>query len=67
MSADDLKQYKDKLAFVGGIDAQSFFVNATPEEVRQEVARGPSCPGYHAMITTVHVPHREQVLFLPKL
>lgn len=39
MSAVDLVQYKNDLAFIGGIDAQSFIVNATPEEVRREVHR----------------------------
>lgn len=39
MSAKDLAQYKQDLAFVGGIDAQSFFVNATPQQIRDEVHR----------------------------
>ncbi len=39
MSAAELAQYKNDLAFVGGIDAQSFFVNATPEEMEAEVMR----------------------------
>lgn len=39
MSADDLKQFKNDLAFVGRVDAQTFFVNATPEEIKQEVRR----------------------------
>ena len=39
MSAMELAVYKDRLSFVGGIDAQSFFVNATPEQIRQEVRR----------------------------
>ena len=39
MHAEDLAQYKNDLAFVGGIDAQSFFVNATPAEIRAEVRR----------------------------
>ena len=39
MRAEDLAQYKNDLAFVGGIDAQSFFVNATPAEIRAEVRR----------------------------
>ena len=38
MSAEELAQYKNDLAFVGGIDAQNFIVNATPEEV-EEVRR----------------------------
>ena len=39
MSAGELAQYKDKLSFVGGLDAQSFFVNATPAEIAAETAR----------------------------
>ncbi|MBQ3955312.1 MAG: hypothetical protein II680_05435 [Clostridia bacterium] len=37
MSAQELKQFKNDLAFVGGIDAQSFFVTATPQQIRDEV------------------------------
>lgn len=39
MSAQELKQYKNDLAFVGGIDAQTFFVNATPQQIKDEVHR----------------------------
>lgn len=39
MSAKELAKYKDDLAFVGGIDAQTFFVNARPDEIRTEVRR----------------------------
>lgn len=39
MSAQELKQYKNDIAFVGGIDAQSFFVNATPQQIKDEVHR----------------------------
>lgn len=39
MSADELSQYKNDIAFVGGIDAQSFLVDATPEMVKAEVRR----------------------------
>ena len=39
MSAKELAQYKNDLSFMGGIDAQSFFVNATPGEIRDEVNR----------------------------
>lgn len=39
MSAVELSKYKDSLSFVGGIDAQSFFVNGTPEEIADEVRR----------------------------
>lgn len=39
MSAAELARYQNDLAFVGGIDAQSFFVNATPAEIETEVMR----------------------------
>ena len=45
MSAEELAQYKNDLAFVGGIDAQNFIVNATPEEVGEEVRRVRDIPG----------------------
>ena len=54
MSADDLKQYKNDIAFVGGIDAQSFFVNATPEEIRQEVKRVKSILGPNIVLSPSH-------------
>ncbi|MBQ4354873.1 MAG: hypothetical protein IJC71_08275 [Clostridia bacterium] len=54
MSADDLKQYKNDLAFVGGIDAQSFFVNATPEEIEREVDRVRSILGPSIVISPSH-------------
>ena len=54
MSADDLKQYKNDLAFVGGIDAQSFFVNATPDEIRREVHRVRSILGPNIVISPSH-------------
>ena len=54
MSADNLKQYKNDLAFVGGIDAQSFFVNATPEQVREEVKRVKSILGPSIVISPSH-------------
>ena len=54
MSADDLKQYKNDLAFVGGIDAQSFFVNATPEEIKQEVRRVRNILGPNIVISPSH-------------
>ncbi len=54
MSADNLKQFKNDLAFVGGIDAQSFFVNATPEEMTREVERVRSILGPNIVISPSH-------------
>jgi len=39
MSAVELAQYKNDLIFAGGIDAQAFIVNATPQQVEDEVHR----------------------------
>lgn len=54
MSAKDLAQYKNDLAFVGGIDAQSFFVNATPDEIEREVDRVRSILGPNIVISPSH-------------
>ncbi len=54
MSASELEQYKDKLCFVGGIDAQTFFVNATPEEITEEVKRVKSILGPNIVISPSH-------------
>jgi len=37
MDAISLSKYKNHLAFVGGIDAQTFFVNATPQQIKDKV------------------------------
>ena len=39
MDAASLVQYKNDLTFVGGIDAQTFFVNASPTQIKDEVRR----------------------------
>ena len=54
MSADELKQYKNDLAFVGGIDAQSFFVNSPPDEIAREVDRVRSILGPSIVISPSH-------------
>ena len=54
MSADELKQFKNDLAFVGGIDAQSFFVNATPQQIRDEVMRVREILGPNIVISPSH-------------
>lgn len=58
MSAQELKQYKNDLAFVGGIDAQTFFVNSTPQQIKDEVHRVRSILGPDIVISPSH----EQVL-----
>ena len=54
MSARELAQYKNDLAFVGGIDAQSFFVQATPAQIRDEVHRVRDIPGPNIVISPSH-------------
>lgn len=54
MSATDLAQFKNDLSFVGGIDAQSFFVNATPDEIAREVDRVRSVLGPNIVISPSH-------------
>lgn len=54
MSADDLKQYKNDLAFLGGIDAQHVMPFCTPEEVEKEVMRVRSILGPGIVISPSH-------------
>ena len=54
MSAVELAQYKNDLAFVGGIDAQSFFVQATPDEIKAEVRRVKSILGPGLVVSPSH-------------
>lgn len=54
MAADNLAQFKNDLAFVGGIDAQTFFVNATPQQIRDEVHRVRSVLGPNIVISPSH-------------
>lgn len=54
MDAESLAQYKNDLAFLGGIDAQSFFVNATPEQMKAEVRRVRSVLGPNLVVSPSH-------------
>lgn len=54
MSADELAKYSKDLIFVGGIDAQSFFVNATPEQIKEEVRRVRNILGPGIIISPSH-------------
>lgn len=54
MSAKDLAQFKDDISFVGGIDAQSFFVNATPDDIAREVDRVRGILGPNIVISPSH-------------
>jgi uroporphyrinogen decarboxylase len=54
MDAKSLSQYKGDLAFVGGIDAQTFFVNATPQQIKDEVRRVRSVLGPNLIVSPSH-------------
>ena len=54
MSAKELAQYKNDIAFVGGIDAQTFFVNATPMQIKDEVRRVRDILGPNIVISPSH-------------
>lgn len=54
MGAKSLQQYKNDLAFLGGIDAQSFFVQATPSQIKDEVRRVRGILGPNIVISPSH-------------
>lgn len=54
MSAKDLVQFKNDLSFIGGIDAQSFFVNASPAQIADEVNRVRELLGPSIVISPSH-------------
>lgn len=54
MSAQELAQYKNDLAFVGGIDAQGLFVNGTPADIKEEVKRVRDILGPSIVISPSH-------------
>ncbi len=54
MSAEDLAKYKNVLSFVGGIDTQDLLVNATPDEICDEVNRVKKLLGPGIVISPSH-------------
>lgn len=54
MNAVSLAKYRNHLAFVGGIDAQTFFVNATPQQIKDEVYRVREILGPNIVISPSH-------------
>jgi len=54
MKASDLAQYKNDLIFLGGIDAQSFLVDATPSQIKDEVRRVRDILGPGVIISPSH-------------
>jgi len=54
MDADSLAQYKNDLAFLGGIDAQTFIVDSTPEQIEAEVYRVRNILGPNIVISPSH-------------
>jgi uroporphyrinogen decarboxylase len=54
MSAKDLARFKNDLSFVGGIDAQTFFVNAAPAQIEEEVKRVRALLGPGLVVSPSH-------------
>lgn len=54
MDAQALTRYKQDITFVGGIDAQSFFVNATPQQIKGEVRRVRELYGPNWIVSPSH-------------
>jgi uroporphyrinogen decarboxylase len=55
MDADSLaRQFKGKIAFMGGIDTQELLVNASPEEIRADVRRVKGILGPKLIISPSH-------------
>lgn len=54
MYAESISQFKNDIAFVGGIDAQSFFVNSTPDQIRDEVFRVMDILGPNHIVSPSH-------------
>ncbi len=54
MDAQTLMAFKNDLAFLGGIDAQSFIVEATPQQVSDEVVRVREVLGPNIVISPSH-------------
>ena len=54
MDAKSLSQYKNDIAYVGGIDAQTFFVRATPRQIKDEVRRVRDLLGPNMVVSPSH-------------
>ena len=55
MDAETLaRDLKGRIAFLGGIDTQALLVNATPEEVKEEVRRVKKLLGPRLIVSPSH-------------
>ncbi len=55
MNAETLaRDFKNKIAFMGGIDTQDLLVNASPEEIKKDVRRVKSLLGPNLIISPSH-------------
>ena len=54
MDAKSLVQYKNDVAFCGGIDTQELLMNGTPDDVRREVARVKKLLGPNLIVSPSH-------------
>ena len=54
MDADSLSRFKNDIAFVGGINAQSFLVESTPEQIARETERVWNTLGPNIVLSPSH-------------
>ena len=54
MNAENLARYRGKVAFFGGIDTQHLLVDATPDEVRDDVRRVRKLLGPNLIVSPSH-------------
>lgn len=54
MSAKDLTQYKDDIAFMGGIDTQNLLIKGTPSQIKDDVRRVRDLLGPNLIISPSH-------------
>lgn len=68
------KKYKDKIAFVGGVDTQDLLVNASPAQVKDHVQKlinilGPNyivSPSHEALLPNVPLENVQAMLDIPR-
>lgn len=54
MEAERMAEFKDQIAFMGGVDTQHLLIHATPGEVKAEVRRLKSILGPHFIVSPAH-------------
>lgn len=61
MDAESLAQYKDDIAFIGGIDAQHLLQEGTPDDIRREVKRIHKIFGSNWIVSPSHEAYNTDV------